>query len=285
LCSQLFKPRKPTYKRLIWKYDNGDYDSYRHKLANADWTSLLSDDDPNSYADHLTKAILDVALTSIPNKLVTIRPSDPPWMHSNIRKLIRQRKRLHRRAKTTQNEYHWSKFRAKRNEVISSIRKAQKQYFNKLSAKIQNVHSDSKSWWKLVKQLLNNNSPQIEANQSLTVNGKLIYDDNEKANAFKKYFIAQTKIDDTNVSLPRFTSLCDRSFDQIDVTPAEVTEILASLDITKSCSPDLINPRLLYEAANELGIPIAKIIACSFDKGIFPTSWKMANVTPIHKKR
>jgi hypothetical protein len=45
-------------------------------------------------------------------------------MNNKIRNKIRQRNRIHYKAKTTNNPDHWKKFREIRNEVIDLVRKA-----------------------------------------------------------------------------------------------------------------------------------------------------------------
>ncbi|XP_053406441.1 uncharacterized protein LOC123527061 [Mercenaria mercenaria] len=93
------KPKITAFKRKIWKYDQADFDSYREELDQVDWDTLLNIDDLDSVADDLSNTILDIASKTIPSKIVTIRPADIPWFHSGIRKLIRQRNRLFRKAK------------------------------------------------------------------------------------------------------------------------------------------------------------------------------------------
>ena len=48
---------------------------------------------------------------TIPNKIVTIRQNDPPWMHNDIRKHIRLRKRAYDQAKRTNQPHHWNKYK------------------------------------------------------------------------------------------------------------------------------------------------------------------------------
>ncbi len=44
-------------------------------------------------------------------KWTTIRPNDIPWFNTNLRQLIRKRNRIHKLAKTVNNEQVWYKFR------------------------------------------------------------------------------------------------------------------------------------------------------------------------------
>ena len=59
----------------------------------------------------------------IPSRKVNVNPQ-PPWMNWAIKREIRRRKRLYRRAKLSNNCNRWSKFKSVRNNVISLIRQS-----------------------------------------------------------------------------------------------------------------------------------------------------------------
>ena len=59
---------------------------------------------------------------------------------------------------------------------------------------------------------------------------------------------------------------------------------LQSINVSKASGPDECHPKLLYECANELHIPIYKSFVKSITEGQIPSDWKKANVTCIHKK-
>ncbi len=101
----------------------------------------------------ITDIILDAASKSIPNKMATIRPNDIPWFNTNLRKLIRKRNRIHKQAKTVNNEQAWYKFRKIRNEVTSLLRKCKLEYKNKIIEQINDNNVTAKTWFKLAKKL------------------------------------------------------------------------------------------------------------------------------------
>ncbi|RMC03584.1 hypothetical protein DUI87_19759 [Hirundo rustica rustica] len=63
-----------------------------------------------------------------------------------------------------------------------------------------------------------------------------------------------------------------------------VRELLKCLDIQKSMGPDGIHPRVMRELADELVKPLSINYHQSWLTGEVPDDWKLANVTPIHKK-
>ncbi|TRZ18493.1 hypothetical protein HGM15179_008643 [Zosterops borbonicus] len=63
-----------------------------------------------------------------------------------------------------------------------------------------------------------------------------------------------------------------------------VRELLSCLDIYKSVGPDGIHARVKRELADELEKLLSIIYQQSWLTGEVPYDWKLANVTPIHKK-
>ena len=93
--------------------------------------------DVDNVAIKISSVIMETASSSIPHKNATIRPNDSPWMHNEIRHLIRQRRRLHRKAKNVNTNEAWAKFRKIRNKVVGKIRSAKSDYENRISISLQ----------------------------------------------------------------------------------------------------------------------------------------------------
>ena len=119
------KPERQSFQRFIWRYEHGNINLLRQKAASEDWNSLQNLD-INVYAKALINKILDLSKQCIPNKVLTIRPSDPPWMNSFIRKQIRKRKRAYHKAKRTNRPNDWILFKRLRNLTTILIRDSKK---------------------------------------------------------------------------------------------------------------------------------------------------------------
>ncbi|KFW84734.1 hypothetical protein N305_10376, partial [Manacus vitellinus] len=63
-----------------------------------------------------------------------------------------------------------------------------------------------------------------------------------------------------------------------------VSDLLSHLDPHKSMGPDGIHPRVMREVVEELAKLLSIIYQQSWLTGEVPGDWKLANVTPIHKK-
>ena len=203
LILDLQKPKPHNFCRTVWQYDAGRYDDYRDNLNSVNWNTILSSNSVDVIADEISKTIIDLARKNIPHKIIRVRQNDAPWMHNEIRKLIRKRKRIHKRAKASNNDQNiWEQYRKTRNEVVSAIRKAKNNYYNKLAGLADKNVKNSKLWWKISKQLLNNTKKSEYP--ALNSNGSLIENDYEKAQLFNDYFASQSDIDDKEATLPDY---------------------------------------------------------------------------------
>ena len=101
-------------------------------------------------------------ITDIENdRIICIRKDNPPRLTTAIKNQIRRKKRIHKRAKQTNLEGHWVKFRKARNICSKLILNAKTKYYSRISEKIHTETTGSKNWWNLVKSLLgdSNNRP------------------------------------------------------------------------------------------------------------------------------
>lgn len=279
---KFMRPPVKSFKRKIWNYARADYEKYREKLQEQTLENLVSGNDIDSNVQLITKAIFDAAEKSIPNKIVTIRSNDHPWITCQIKNLMRKRRRSYRKFKRTANPIHWSKFKTIRNIVVKEIRKSKQAYFDKLESVISSENSNTKLFWKTSKQLLNLNKTYVIP--TLSFNNEYAETEIQKANMLNAYFASQSTVNDYNKTLPQQRLVSHGQFDTFVITPENVKDVFDNLDISKSCGPDMMSPRLLKEASSILAKPYSKIFNQSLHLGKFPSSWKDANVTAIHKK-
>ena len=115
------KPKTKTFTRHIYSYKKGNFNLLREKATSVDGNSL-QDDNIDVYASNIESKITSLARECIPNKNIKVRPNEPPWLTTFLKRKIRQQNRAYRKAKRTRIDNHWLKFRMLRNEVIDLIR-------------------------------------------------------------------------------------------------------------------------------------------------------------------
>ena len=110
------------------------------------------------------------------------------------------------------------------------------------------------------------------------------------ANAMNEYFCTVgtdlvKKLPDRSVSYTKYLkSPIKNSIYCEPVTVLEVTNLINSLNVTKSSGPDNISPLLVKENCLFLCEPLAYLFNLSLEKGIVPSNLKTAKVVPIFKK-
>ena len=97
------------------------------------------------------------------------------------------------------------------------------------------------------------------------------------------FFTAQTTLNDANKSLPNLDPV-PYHLESFNISEEDVKDCLYNLKINKASGPDLISPCLLKEGAIVLARSFSVIFNRSLQQGYFPSAWRTANVSPIHKK-
>ena len=110
-------------KRRIWNFKLTDYEKYERNERHID-----------KNVQDISDATITAAGVSIPNKIITARPTVPPWITCYIKRLIRKRKLAFRQHKQTNNIHYWNKYKTLQNKVISDLRKSKQLYHKLLSS-------------------------------------------------------------------------------------------------------------------------------------------------------
>ena len=121
------KPKFKSFSRRVWYYERGNFNLLRDKASTLDWESLR-DNDINVYADNINTAINSIAIECVPNRHIKVKPSDPPWLTTFLKRYIRKRKRAFRKAKRTNMDSHWKTFKRLRNKDTTMVRNSKKSY-------------------------------------------------------------------------------------------------------------------------------------------------------------
>ena len=184
-----------SYKRTIRKYDSADYAGFVSDIKNIDWNNTFNSCDNindmyskflDIYSFHVNK--------HIPTKTITVRPTDKPFMNNTIRRKIRQRNRIHYKAKSSNSAAHWQKFRELRNEVIDLVRKSKEDYRQKLTSELTDKSIPPGKWWRIVKSI-SKLSKSREPVPYVKSEGQIFVHPIEKAEILNKHFSNISKID------------------------------------------------------------------------------------------
>ena len=284
--------RRQIQHKEIWDFTNLDADNLTNTLLTTDWDEVL-DGDIDLATQKFTTVLSTAATNSIPKKILRFRQNNKPWITSELRRNIRKRDRLFRRAQRGQkdrtdtdktNADIWNKWKKQRNLVTTLNRKLRQEHIESKAKELADNKRGPYKYNKILKTLLgrhhHSNIPTIE-----TEEGDLVTDEERKSNIFNTYFVSQTNLDTSSLVLPAANDNDTLDLRQIQVTEQQVLKALNSLDAHKSTGPDEIPAKLLKLTAILIYEPLTKLFNKSLKHGQFPEIRKKAVVTPVFKNQ
>ena len=201
-------PKHHTFTRKVWQYERGNYDLFNNLLLLTDWDSFFSTaDDINILIENFTILLVDLAELCVPSKTVKVRSRDKPGMTSEVRRLFKLAKKLHKRAKKSGNPTQLEQFRNARREAKAAFRKSRSIYFSDISEKLLDPATCVKTYWKLTKMVYG--AKVVKGIPDLVTQTSNISDTYEKASLFNKYFTEQCSLPPDTDPLPEFKLLTD----------------------------------------------------------------------------
>jgi len=271
---------KKQGSRQIFLYNKANWDGLMAYFRRKRLSKLLRNQSVDAACNLLTETIMAGVQRFVPSKSVKNKHTSSPWFNDDCSNAFLRKKEAFLAMQTNPDPDRKVAYQAAKKCYQHAISDAKAAYAQQLGDRMKT--SSNKEWWKLLKRSIpgttKSSVPQLE------VDGSIVSESAEKANAFNAFFAAQCNYDagdnsPTQSSLRPELSLCDIKFSR-----QLVLRTLKSLDTTKATGPDHISPIVLRKCASQLAFPLAYLFQLSFNSGVFPTSWKFANVTPVHKK-
>ena len=238
---------------------------------------------------HLTfKNVVDI---HAPIKRRSLRNNNLPWIDLSIQRQIRVRNRLYKLFRRLPANENWIAYKSQRNKVTALKRRAVKDFC--IVAASNSSNNSSGLFWKRMRPLLPNT--KLTDNSStihLIEGGAFVPDPNA---LFNKYFttpsidecLLQLSVDDfmnhaSVLTIKNSAQKLDFSFEPVSIS--RVAESLANLEIRKSAGPDGLSPKLLKLSVPVIAGPLTKLFNRCIISSVWPSQWKLSNVTPVYKK-
>jgi hypothetical protein len=225
--------RDNNFKRHVWDYNKGNYNALNDSIKSHSWENILNaNTDIHTMAANWTSSFLQLCKNSIPNRFISVKPRDLPWINHDCKYLIKVRNRLYKkisRTKLPSDEFIWKN---KAREVRCALNTARLNYRQKLKDTLSDPTLAPKKYWSLVKRIYGSKKgmgiPVIE------IGDKHLNTSSEKAIAFTDFFQEhQTLNVPPGHQLPALVMHTEHALEHISTTPCEVKKILNSL-VTKS---------------------------------------------------
>ena len=274
--------KQHSFKRQIRNYNAADIEGLADELNITNWDDLVFDSDNiNDVYSNFLKILDDAVKKYIPTKTITVRPNDKPLMNNKIRNKIRQRNRIHFKAKTTSNPDHWKIFREIRNEVIDLVRETKDEYKNKLTSELLNKDIPPGKWWRIAKSISNFTKAR-DPPPFLEHDGQICIHPSNKVEILNTHFSNIANIDNEPVISDNVTPLpCH--LNEFIITEQEILDQLKILNVNKPAGPDGVSPRLLKDIAYSISKPLTNLFNMSLSIKQVLLLRKIAHVSPTLK--
>eukprot|EP00745_Piridium_sociabile_P026000 TRINITY_DN41188_c0_g1_i1.p2 TRINITY_DN41188_c0_g1~~TRINITY_DN41188_c0_g1_i1.p2 ORF type:complete len:244 (-),score=41.27 TRINITY_DN41188_c0_g1_i1:1474-2205(-) len=224
---------------------------------------------------HFKTALLEAAQTHIPTK--KSRPNySQPWITPELRRLVNRRNRAYKKWKKGGGEDLKAEARARRREAQRHMRRAYWDHINTTLTEEPTEHAPKhKRFWSYIK---NQKSANVGV-APLKVNGKLVMEPREKADALNNQFKSAFSEGKT-YSQEEFQEkyeMADGDYpmlDSVNITEEGVRRLLTKLDPAKASGPDNISARLLKELSSEIAPILTTTIEPLSTLDAFPQTGK-----------
>ena len=273
--------RPPPRVIKIRNYKNFDVKSFKSDLVNAPFHATECFEDK----DDVQSLFNDICDKHAPWKEVKIKSQAPPWVTNDIRLKMNRRFKLFKLAVASKCPTKWSEYKRPWNDVTQSMRQAKASYFSDLFSEVKSTSA----YWNLV-----NKATNTKARKSIGPIKKedetLALTDKEKANSINLF--SSNVRNKLNNLLPTSTRLQPITLEnrevpllsQVVLNREAVSRKINSSQVKKSAGPDNIHPKLLRVAGDAVIPSLVSLYQHSIDREAVFSQWKVARITPIHKK-
>ena len=203
--------------------------------------------------------------------------ADVPWMNESLKSLIMKRQK----AFCTYGPDS-AQFKYFRNLVNRQRKICRGKYYE---SKIQHLKGENpKRWWDETKRLCGLKTSHSDLASQINIEGFSELPFKEQANAINAALLKPLEEYKLPAPLERVPLESD-SPEIFRVTEQRVQRALEVLNPRKACGPDRTPSWLLKEYCDLVAYPITEILNASYAEQRLPTIWKMADVTPLPKKK
>ena len=144
----------------------------------------------------ITKILSDY----IPHETIICNDKDPPWFNNNIKQLIKEKNNTYKSyILSNKNPQFFDRVKSLQNQLKCSIEGNKQKYYLRISKKLMDPITSTKTYWSILKTLLNKKIPRIPP---LFHQGKYVTDVKKKAELFNSFFDKQCSITQNSSKLP-----------------------------------------------------------------------------------
>ena len=199
---------------------------------------------------------------------------------------MRERNRCKRQFKKSRKPEDWEKYCQLRNQAVSMRRKRVRDHFSRIC---NDKRSDQKKFWNTIRPYISSRKKQSFYNERIVLkdNGGVTREQKKVTEVLAEYFSSSQHPDFNQLPPKSYQTIrADQScpFTLINTSTGEVKRIKKNLKTNKATGHDQIPARAVKESAEILCQPFSCLMNFLFERGKVPSSWKLGEIVPVHKK-
>ena len=271
-----FSTKVTSNNSKVPDYRKADYGGIKSELS-VDWVNLLGNLDTNDSWNLVNKMLADAVKKFVPIRKRRSK-NKPMWMTTSVMKEVKKKKKLWNTYKKSRQDIDLLNFQEQQKKTKNLIHRAKVEFEYNLA---EGIKDNPKSFYSYVRSKQKTKDVVGPLKSEI---GDLVTDSKEMADLLNNYF-ASVFTEESFVDFPvtdGYDSL--KVLDFVDFSEEVVANKLKSLCADKTPGPDNIHPAVLLKCFDVLSLPLSLIFKKSFNEGLVPKDWRIANVTPIFKK-
>ena len=115
-------------------------------------------------------------------------------------------------------------------------------------------------------------------------NGLFITNFQAKATLLNDFFVEQCCAIPTDSALPSFFPMSDTILENVEIDREKVVKLIPALDPSKAHGCDKMSIAMIKICDFTIVEPLCMIFEKCLEIGQYPSTWKKANIIPVHKK-
>ena len=246
-------------------------------LSQINWEEKMADLNVEEAWQVFKSICFDLIDKHVPANNVEKKISNKPkWFNNEIKVKLSQKKSAWKEYRNNPSEEAEARYKKLNNQLRKVVKNGKRQFEMKLASEIK---SCPKRFYSYVtnKNAKDNNVGPIQTDRGLLTNNLDI------ANELNSYFSSVLTIENLS-NMPSVTTNVTAECNTLEVSELIVLKELESLKTSKSAGPDKLSPFFLNALKSSIAKPLALIYTKSLLQGYVPTDFKLAHITPIHKK-
>ena len=263
--------KKPS--RTVYNYRKADWVQIREDMASFRDQYLQSNPSSNSVEENWNEfknALFKSMDNHIPKKTIKGKV-DVPWMTNKVKRLIKKKKRLYKKARKLKDSNSTKAFHDFRKEVRNMLHTEYYRHINNLLE--PESDKTSQSFWKYIKSR-KQDSVSIG---TLKDNGRIAENAKDKAEMFNNTFCSVFTKENLD-NIPDKGQSPYQPMPRIHVTLNGVIKCVKRLNPKKASGPDKMPILALQETINETAPVLQSIFQQSLDQSEIPSDWKKADL-------